>query len=183
MKKVLIIHPKDKSTDFLCPIYEGIENKTVITGNVSKYTVRELIKIHDQVMMMGHGYPGGLFSVGQFNQSLGVIIDESMVDLLKEKENNVFIWCNADKFVERHNLKGLYSGMFISEVSEANYCGLFQTKQDEVTTSNDYFAYLLGKMLPNFDLKTTHSLLKEEYGVLAESSAVAKYNHNRLYLL
>jgi hypothetical protein len=182
MKKTLIIHPNDRSTDFLRPIYAGIENKTVVTGGINKAELRELIKSHDRVMMMGHGYPGGLFSVGQFDQSLGVIVDDSMVDLLKEKEDNVFIWCNSDQFVNRYNLKGLYSGMFISEVGEATYCGLPGTEQEEVDVSNNYFAYLLGELIPNNDLSAAYSALKTEYGQLAESSKVANYNHNRLYL-
>ena len=182
MRKTLVIHPDDRSTDFLRPIYAGIENKTVVTGGINKAELRELIKSHDRVMMMGHGYPGGLFSVGQFNQSLGVIVDDSMVDLLKEKEDNVFIWCNADQFVNKHNLKGLYSGMFISEVGEATYCGLPGTEQEEVDISNNYFAYLLGELVVNNDLSAAYSALKTEYGQLAESSKVANYNHNRLYL-
>jgi len=182
MRKILVIHPDDRSTDFLRPIYAGIENKTVIIGGINKAELRELIKSHDRVMMMGHGYPGGLFSVGQFNQSLGVIVDDSMVDLLKEKEDNVFIWCNADQFVNKHNLKGLYSGMFISEVGEATYCGLPGTEQEEVDISNNYFAYLLGELVVNNDLSAAYSALKTEYGQLAESSKVANYNHNRLYL-
>ena len=43
---------------------------------------------------------------------------------LKKKDNSVFIWCNADQFVNRYNLKGFYTGMFISEVMEAVFCGL-----------------------------------------------------------
>ena len=34
--QTLIIHPEDKSTDFLCPIYESIKNKEVIRGGISK---------------------------------------------------------------------------------------------------------------------------------------------------
>lgn len=182
MRKTLVIHPNDRSTDFLRPIYAGIENKTVVIGGINKAELRELIKSHDRVMMMGHGYPGGLFSVGQFYQSLGVIVDDSMVDLLKEKEDNVFIWCNSDQFVNKHNLKGLYSGMFISEVGEATYCGLPGTEQEEVDISNNYFAYLLGELVVNNDLSAAYSALKTEYGQLAESSKVANYNYNRLYL-
>ena len=125
--KTLIIHPEDKSTDFLTPIYSGFDNTTVIRGGMSKSEVNKQIEKHDRIMMMGHGSPGGLFSVGQFPGSNGYIISHATVDLLQNKEC-IFIWCNADKFVEEHNLKGLYSGMFISEVMEANYCGLQGTQ-------------------------------------------------------
>ena len=181
MRKTLVIHPDDRSTDFLRPIYAGIENKTVITGGVDKQQLTDLIKFHDRVMMMGHGSPGGLFSLGKIKGSIYAISDND-VELLEQKTDNVYIWCNADQFVNKHNLKGLYSGMFISEVGEATYCGLPGTEQEEVDISNNYFAYLLGELVVNNDLSAAYSALKTEYGQLAESSKVANYNHNRLYL-
>lgn len=133
--KTLIIHPADSSTSFLDIVYNPIPDKTVITGGVTKTEVQRLIREHDRVMMMGHGSPGGLFSVGQFDTGGqygygGYIIDQTMVPALKEKDNSVFIWCNADKFVNTFKLKGFYSGMFISEVGEALYCGLPGTEQE-----------------------------------------------------
>jgi len=97
--KTLIVHPKDDTTSFLDIVYTPIPNKTVITGGISKEDLRELIEQHDRVMMMGHGSPGGLFSVGQFKDTHGFIIDHTMVPLLEKKDNSVFIWCNADMFV------------------------------------------------------------------------------------
>jgi len=99
---------------------------------------------------------------------------------LQDKEC-IFIWCNADKFVEANNLKGLYSGMFISETSEAAYCGLPGTPQDIVTESNDYFAKELGEVSGG-SLDEMYQHIKYTYGILAEGNAVAEYNHNRLYL-
>jgi hypothetical protein len=103
----------------------------------------DLIEEHDRVMMCGHGAPMGLFSVGQFKNTGGFIIDHTMVDILSKKDNSIFIWCNADQFVNRFKLKGFYSGMFISEVGEAYYCGLPGTKQDVVDESNFGFCELL----------------------------------------
>jgi hypothetical protein len=179
--KTLIIHPSDGSTSFLDIVYESIPNKTVITGGVSKQDVMNLIKEHDRVMMMGHGSPSGLFSVGQFyGVGGGYIIDQSMVPLLSEKEDNVFIWCNADRFVETFKLKGFYSGMFISEVGEAYYCGLPGTKQDAVDESNYGFVNILSKYI-NEDKNVIYDNVLNEYGVIAEQNPVALYNHNRLY--
>ena len=184
--KTLVIHPQDSSTDFLIPIYMNLksfpdfDDVTIIRGGVTKAEVNQLIAEYDRIMMMGHGSPSGLFSVGKFQGSFGLIIDQTTVPLLQEKEN-IFIWCNADKFVETHHLKGLYSGMFISEVSEANYCGLPGTPQDIVTESNDYFAKELGEVSDK-SLDEMYQHIKYTYGILAEGNAVAEYNHNRLYL-
>jgi hypothetical protein len=71
--------------------------------------------------------------------------------------------------------------MFISEVSEANYCGLPGTPQDIVDESNDVFAKELG-LVAERSLSEMYECIKNSYGILAEGNPVAKYNHNRLYL-
>ena len=174
--KTLIIHPSDPSTSFLDVVYESIPNKTVITGGITKDEVRKLIEEHDRVMMMGHGSPGGLFSVGQFTDSnsstkwgTAYVID-----------NSVFIWCNADKFVDGFRLKGFYSGMFISEVGEASYCGLPGTPQDVVDESNYGFVNIIAKHI-NEDTESIYDKVRNEYGLIAEENPVALYNHKRLY--
>ena len=153
--KTLVIHPEDSSTWFLKRVYENIEDVTVVTGNVSKNEVRSMVRDHDRIMMMGHGSPGGLFSVGNFPSVTGngYIIDESFVELLSTKKDSVYIWCNADQFVDRFELKGFYTGMFISEVGEAYYCGLPGTKQPEVDESNFGFVDLMGEKIDEYFLK------------------------------
>jgi hypothetical protein len=178
--KTLIIHPEDESTFFLDIVYKPIENKTVVTGGISKTELMTLIKEHDRVMMMGHGSPGGLFSINKFDNCGAYIIDQQMVPLLKEKKDNVFIWCNADKFVEIFGLQGFYSGMFISEVGEAYYCGLPGTEQDQVDESNYGFVNIIAKYI-NEDKNVIHENVKKEYGLIAEENPVALYNNNRLY--
>jgi hypothetical protein len=179
MGKTLIIHPKDRSTTFLDIVYESVVDKTVITGGISKEEVNELIKEHDRVMMMGHGCPDGLFSVGQFQTKNGLIVDYNTVNFLKE--NSVFIWCNADRFVRKHNLKGFFSGMFISEVGEANYCGVYGTDQEIVNESNLGFCNIIAKYINEKD-SIIHENVVKEYGVIAENNPVALYNNNRLHL-
>lgn len=199
MTKTLVIHPKDRSTDFLKPIYEGIENKTVVTGGITKDELNELIKTHDRIVMLGHGCPLGLFSVGQFptergtiiendklvlveknyNKRYGLIIDEDTVTLLKEKTDNIYIWCNSDEFVNKYGLKGFYSGMFVSEVGESYFCGV-HSKQEVVTESNNEFSKILGKHVNN-STEIIHRNVTLEYELLSESNIVAKYNCERLY--
>lgn len=192
----LIVHPKDSSTTFLDIVYKDVPNQTLITGGITKAELLDLIESHDRVMMMGHGSPGGLFSVGQFkgdgSRYAGYIIDETMVEALNKKDNSVFIWCNADKFVEFHGLKGFYSGMFISEVGEARYCSrefdlndlfaikLMTTTQEEVDESNYGFVKIISKYI-NESTDSIHQKVKNEYGLIAENNAVAEYNNKRLY--
>ena len=178
--KTLVIHPEDRSTDFLKPIYTNIKRKTVLTKNVSRSKLLAAVRSHDVIIMLGHGSSSGLFNVSGIGKGV-MVVGESMVKELRGKQL-IAIWCNADKFIERHGLKALYSGMFISEVSEARYCGV-QGDQAMVNESNNVFAALLGNMLGKVptDLKTVHSMVGESYEELGEVNAVAKYNSNRFY--
>ena len=178
--KNLVIHPTDASTDFLKPIYANITDATIMNGGVSKDQVAKAINEHDRIIMLGHGSPYGLFSIGQFHGNNGYVIDESMVPLLLDKEC-ISIWCNADQFMNRHQLYGFYSGMFISEVGEAMYCGLPGMEQETVTASNDYFAELLGEVIDE-PLSIIYEHVMDNYRLLTEDNPLALYNHNRLYL-
>ena len=184
--KTLVIHPKDKSTDFLKPIYAGLDDVTLVTGGLNQQELIQAIQTHDQVMMMGHGSPGGLFSIGRFpigDRFSGYVIGVDTVEALSQKDNNIFIWCNADQFVDRHGLKGFYSGMFVSEVGEAFYCKVETYTQEAVDESNDTFARQLGEcLLDTREPETIHAQIKEHYGALAATNLIAAYNHKRLYL-
>jgi hypothetical protein len=163
--KTLVIHPADDSTTFLDIIYKD-KGWTVINDSYTtrKEYVRQ-IKEHDRIIMMGHGCPSGLFYTP---------IDSKMVYLLREKEC-VCIWCNADKFVQKYNLKGFYTGMFISEVSEANYFGI-KIDQADVTYSNLFFVNLMSGFI---DSENILNEIKSSY--LDDDNPVIQFNTERLY--
>jgi hypothetical protein len=178
--KTLIIHAEDSSTDFLCPIYQTIKDKTVLRKGLTKNEIAEQIKIHDKVIMLGHGSPEGLFSVGQFKTNNSLIIDSSLISLLAEKEENIYIWCHANKFVERYNLKGFYTGMFVSEFLEVVYCQLPLVEDDVINESNDGFSSILSKYA-NDSKSVLYKKVLEEYQIIANGNLVAAYNIDRLY--
>jgi hypothetical protein len=93
----LIIHPKDSSTDFLQPIYANIPNKKVITGGLTYEQVKAEVQNHDEVIMCGHGYVGGLFAISNFPglYHTSYIVDHSMASILKTKKKIITIWCYA----------------------------------------------------------------------------------------
>ena len=178
--KTLVIHPEDNSTDFLKPIYTNIKRKTVLTKNVSRSKLLAAVRSHDTIIMLGHGSPSGLFNVSGIGKDI-MVVGESLVEELRGKQL-IAIWCNSDKFIERHRLPALYSGMFISEVSEAKYCSV-NGDQAQVNESNNTFAALLGRMLTetSMDLEKTYDMVLESYTELGETNVVAKYNSDRLY--
>ena len=129
--KTLVIHPKDVTTDFLSIIYAG-QDWTILSANTSKSFLRKEIESHDRIIMLGHGTEQGMFGFGRF------VIDSTWVQLLRQKDC-VCIWCNADKFVTKYELKGIYSGMIISEYEEALlYC--VQGNPTQIQESNVLFA-------------------------------------------
>ena len=178
--KTLIIHAEDSSTDFLCPIYQAIKDKTVLRKGLTKNEIAEQIKIHDKVIMLGHGSPEGLFSVGQFKTNNSLIIDSSLISLLAEKEENIYIWCHANKFVEQYNLKGFYTGMFVSEFLEVVYCQLPLVEDKVIDESNDGFSSIVSKYV-NDSKSVLYKNTLEEYQIIANRNLVAAYNIDRLY--
>jgi hypothetical protein len=177
----LVIHPQDKSTDFLKPIYAKVKSKKIINGNSTPKDIKRLIKKSDRVMMMGHGCSNGLFSIRLFNDfRKGIVIEPKESKILSGKDN-VYIWCNADRFVEANNLQGFYSGMFISEVSEAIVCGLKNVTQQMVNESNKTFSEIVGKYI-HLSKKELYKKVMEEYRKLTKTNPVADYNLSRLYI-
>jgi hypothetical protein len=177
--KTLIIHPADESTDFLKPIYKNVLNSTLITGDITKAELLQLVHEHDRIMMMGHGSPEGLFAVGQFEdeEQLSYIVDHSFVPALKNKDN-IFIWCHANKFVETHQLNGFYSGMFISEIMEA-WMYDYDVEEGIINESNDKFSEIVSEHANNSSDVIYHNVIRF-YGELAEINPIARFNVERI---
>lgn len=179
--KCLVIHPEDESTRFLKTIYSTLKHKTVITDGLTKSELRKLIDVHDQVIMLGHGSPMGLLSVGQFLDTGPYIIDDSMVNSLRRKTNSIFIWCHADQFVQRNGLTGLYCGMHISEFEEALYYDFWDADLKWITESNNGFSSILSKYV-NESVDVLYEKLMTEYGMLTHANPIIKFNHDRIFL-
>jgi hypothetical protein len=179
--KNLIIHPEDPTTTFLSPIYEPLTNKTVVRGGITKSELRELIEIHDRVLMLGHGSPYGLLNPEQFPEAGSYIIDESLVNPLKSKSSSIFIWCYAGKFIQKHGLSWLCTGMFISEVREAGYYGFDDIDLDMINQSNERFSWIISKYV-NEPIEILYQKLLYEYEYLARTNPIARFDIERIYL-
>lgn len=169
--KTLVIHAEDATTDFLSTIYDG-KDWTIITKNIGKSKLKALIKEHDIIIMMGHGTEKGLADA-DFN----FIIDGQYVYLLREKIC-IGIWCNADQFFTKHKLKGLATGMIISEYMEANlYC--VDATYAEIEESNTEFAKAIKESLILEDLETSKQKIQETYKV---KDGVTEFNQKNIYM-
>jgi hypothetical protein len=179
--KYLIIHPQDITTTFLSPIYANLKNKTVIKGGITKPELLRLINSHDRILMLGHGSPYGLLNPGQFLDADSYIIDDLTALSLKRKSNSIYIWCFASKFVHQHELSGLCTGMFISEVREANSYCFEDIDENLIGQSNERFSWIISKYF-NQPIEILYKNLLHEYGLLAKTNPIAEFNHERLYL-
>lgn len=170
--KTLVIHPKDETTDFLSEIYEG-KDWTLINTYIGNRLMKKAIKEHDRIIMLGHGTKKGLYDTN----TLLNMIDGDLVYLLREKKNCVYIWCNADKFVEKHGLKGFYTGMIISEDMEANLYNI-NASYNDIGISNIKFTKSITKYLST-NTKLMMENVKSDY--YDEDNNIIKFNNNNIY--
>lgn len=126
---MLVIHPKDRTTAMLSVLYAEL-GATVIGDNRTTKEIGRLlhhVSSQERIMLLGHGTENGLFfreddSCKEFD---GIIVGHSHAyHLRKHGGNLVGIWCHADDFARKEGLHGLFSGMIISEVDEAEEYGI-----------------------------------------------------------
>lgn len=166
--RTLVIHPDDRSTDFLKEIYSHKKRWTVINDfEISEKEFIEALNNHDRIIMMGHGSPWGL---------LGINIrmaKENITQILKNKTNNVYIWCNANEYVRLFGLKGFATGMVISEWVEARYFRMYPEDR-EIEESNILFSKAMKKII---DLKDTDEMvIKAKKIYKGKNNRIIDYN-------
>lgn len=171
-KKTLVIHPTDASTDFLMPIWQHKGYEILHGGKFSN----EMLSAYDRVIMLGHGFRGGLFSCSQFSPMTGYmdyVISDRSAPMLQDKDN-IYIWCYASDYMGKHRLNGFATGMFISEVAEARCFGI-DTTQAQVDASNRRFAEIVSAH-EHAGAKALHEALMEDYRI--PGCPVVEYNRN-----
>lgn len=171
MATTLVIHPKDKSTDFLTSAYAD-RGWSVINDNlISNTRLRQEIQAHERIIMMGHGTQDGLFGLNRW------FVSSRLVYLLREKKT-VAIWCNADRFVGKYGLAGFNTGMIISEEIEAHYYCNHPYTDRQISTSNELFAKALRQALVTREDEMLQVVL-EHYD--AQGNPIIDYNRQRIY--
>ena len=117
IKAMIVIHIDNDSPDakILSRIYEGLDGIT-LSYNRSKSNIKRLLRItgKEQVMLLGHGSPQGLFNVSQNGYAVG----SECVEWLRGRPV-IGIFCYASEFADRYGLSGFFTSMFISNMQEA----------------------------------------------------------------
>lgn len=148
---MLVIHPHDRSTAFLSALYEGAENLTVITNNISRKELNHLLHYtprNERIMLLGHGCSKGLYWREDDTQLEfdSIIVGHPHAFHLRSHSNIIAVFCHADAFAEAEGLHGLFTGMIISEMSEANEYGVVTT-ENELARENQKFVTRLRALL------------------------------------
>ena len=176
---MLVIHPYDTTTLFLTELYNDIPNIDIINSNTTPNSIiKEKLKSHNTIILLGHGTEDGLLCGHDIENNIfnRFIIDCSHVQLLRNK-NIIGIWCNANIFAEKYGLNGLFSGMIISELTEAYDCGVLTTTT-ELELENVKLAKNLRYCLDNYNLVD----IPTEFAKLNNSnSQLTDFNYNSIY--
>lgn len=148
---MLVIHPIDRTTEVLKMLYAGLDAR-VVSNDCSNKEMDHLLKhtsTRERVMLLGHGSDKGLFfrrddTKNEFDK---VIVGHRNNFMLRRHDGNIIgIWCHANLFAQAEGLHGLFSGMMISEVSEAEEYGIVAT-HEEILASNKVMFGKLRRLL------------------------------------
>ena len=182
---MLVIHPKDKTTAMLSALYDGLEAQVVADYRSTKEMGHLLhhISPQERIMLLGHGSEKGLFfraddSKDEFDK---IIVGHSHAyHLRKHRGNMIGIWCHADKFARKEGLHGLFTGMIISELSEALLYHI-ETTQEELDRENVKIARRLRTLL---DERIPLSEIPKRMRVMDdEQSPLTTFNYNNFHYL
>jgi hypothetical protein len=180
-KTTFILHPDDRSTDFLTPVHRHLKDKKVITGGIGEKQIRQYLDSHNQLILMGHGTANGLLSIGQFPDRYLFVVNEEDTEILRKKENNIFIWCYASSFARTHKIKSFCTGMFISQKNETDFLGLYDVSAENIEMSNRCFVEVVAGLIKDNNVKQIYEgVMESKYRQLAKDNPVAKYNFERI---
>ena len=172
---MIVVHPYDSSTRMLTKIYEGFADVTLFDSWMQREAMLDAIAAaprQEPILLLGHGYPGGLFDM-----RYGTVIRDSDAEMLKGRPNLVGIWCYASSYAYAHNLQGFFSGMFISELSEASYNGV-RASSDEIDSKAWDFSIRFGDMLR--EGKPLADIAAELMNPCHRDSELTRFNYDRL---
>lgn len=183
---MLVIHPKDRTTRVLSLLYNEDEAVRVLDEHRSGKEMGRLLghtSQHERIMLLGHGSENGLFYRKDDTKDVfdSIIVGHPHAYQLRKHSGNLIgIWCYADKFARKEGLHGLFSGMIISDVKEAQEYGII-TLQMQIDEANYLiFSYLRRLLDEGTPLHEIPQLMKE---MKHEHSLVADFNKENFFYL
>lgn len=181
---MLVIHPEDKTTDMLTVLYEGLGHTRIAQdcgSNRLNHILYHTPKA-ERIMLLGHGSHKGLYFRQNDDEELyRTIVSHPQAYYLRRHGGNLIgIWCHAVDFARTEGLHGLFSGMIISEMSEAEDYGIVTNREDMDKTNRIMFARLrrlLDDGTPLHEIPVRMKTLNDE------KSRLAMFNYENFYYL
>ena len=177
---MLVIHPKDSSTDFLSALYENAEGVTCLRGEDSRKALTKILYHRPEgetFLLIGHGSPDGLFRKEE--DGYHCYVGRSMAYCLK-RHPVIGVWCNANLFAEATGLHGLFTGMVISEMEEALQYEV-RTTEEELERENAALAENYRRVL---DEGGCFREMRDKLMRLGDhDSELTRFNYNSIYVL
>lgn len=180
--KTAIIHDfkYDPSIEFLCRLYESGDRTSILNSDISRSVIHREIQNSDKIIMLGHGTEHGLF--GRYNKETCIadrlLIESRTVQFLRDKIC-IGIWCFANNFAGIYELRGLFSGMIISEIAEAQmFLNGHTPTQENVDRCNRQFVESLRLCLDNYELSEIPEKMKS---LCPDDDPINVFNFNSLY--
>lgn len=175
---MVVIHPTDSTTDFLKQIYSELTVHELIneqfTNSDLTYILNHRCYKEEEVYMLGHGNEYGLLAKTKGQNRL--IVNSKHVEFLREV-TVIGIWCNANIFAEKYKLKGLFTGMIISEMDEAILYGV-NTTLEELQEENKKFASRLQYCIKRYRLNEVPQKMRE---LDDKKSQLTVFNYKNIY--
>ena len=182
---MLVIHPTDKTTAMLSILYEGLEAR-VIESDCSNKEMRHLLRHtspSERIMLLGHGSDKGLYYRKNDKEEDfdGIIVGHPHAYYLRKHCGGIIgIWCHAMEFAKKEGLHGLFSGMIISEMSEAEEHGVI-TDKDSMDQTNRIMFTQLRRLLD--DGTPLHEIPERLKALDTTQSELSRFNYERFYFM
>ena len=182
---MLVIHPKDKTTDMLRALYNGLDAR-VLDQSCSNREVKDALNhasCQERILLLGHGSDKGLFSrededSEDFDR---LIVNHSHTYYLRKHRGSIVgIWCHADIFARKEGLHGLFSGMIITDKKEAEEYGV-ETTQEELDRENEKLACRLRELLDTCE--SLHMVPQRIRELDDVDSPLTRFNYSHFYSL
>ena len=141
------------------------------------------VSTQERIMLLGHGSDKGLFyreddTRDEFDKI--IVGHPHAFQLRKHGGNLIGIWCHADKFARTEGLHGFFSGMIISEESEAEEYGITAAKQEILKSNTIMFEHLRWLLDAEIPLCEIPQRIKN---MDAERTSLSVFNYNNFYYI
>lgn len=167
-------------------LYEGTEAK-VADQRLSKREINRIFHhtpANERIMLLGHGSDKGLFSRTDDTQpdcfDRLLVYHPHAYYLRRHGPNLVGVWCHADLFARREGLHGLFSGMIVTEMSEADQYQVDTTPQELAEENVRLFRrlrLLLDEGVPFTDIPGRLQAMDEAH------TSLTNFNYSYFYCL